>query len=127
MQRGVSSDLVAMSTDETDTLLGIFLPKGFREYQAFTTVWVLPYWFKVLCIRQYQVIGSIFVENEGLLVVARRIHRMARSREKTRPDFPYYLFVVNPEDSHKSDSSRPHSELAQNPHFTHRQVNERYC
>ncbi len=107
MQRGVSSDFRVVGSDETDTLLRILLPKGFREYQTFSTVWVLPYWFKVLCIRQYQVIGTIRVESEGLFVVARRIHRMACLHEETRPDFPYRLFVVNPKDSHKSDSSCP--------------------
>ena len=32
MQRGVSSHLVVVRSNETDTLLGILLPKGFREY-----------------------------------------------------------------------------------------------
>ena len=80
------------------------------EYETFATVWVLPHWFKVLCIRQYQVIiGAVFVESEALFVVARRIYRMACSHEESRPDFTYRLLVAieSRVENRRSDGSLP--------------------
>src|ERR1051326_3279597 len=58
-------------------------------------------------IGENNVVRPSVIEDKSVLVVACRIHRMTCLNEQTCLNFPYWLFIVNQEDSHRSDSSRP--------------------